>query len=55
MQINNVSYKNYGQNFNGKFIQTHALKQLRASISKTENSILDKLFQLIEKVKDGKF
>lgn len=54
MQVNNVSYKNYGQNFNGKFIQTPALKQLRASISKTENSILDKQFQLIEKVKDGK-
>ena len=54
MQINNISYKNYGQSFNGKFIQTPALKQLRASISKTENTILDKQFQLIEKVKDGK-
>lgn len=54
MQVNNISYKNYNQYFNGKFIQTPALKQLRASISKTENSILDKQFQLIEKVKDGK-
>ena len=54
MQVNNVSYKNYGQNFNGKFIQTPDLKNLRASIGKTESTILDKQFQLIEKVKDGK-
>lgn len=50
MCVNSIS----NQNFNGHFLQTNALKALRTSLSAGDNTVLDKQFKLMEKVKDGR-
>ncbi len=50
MQVNKTS----NQNFNGHFLQTKSLKTLRKTLYAADNSVLDKQFKLMEKVKDGK-
>lgn len=50
MQVNKTSK----QNFNGHFLQTKSLKTLRKTLYAADNSVLDKQFKLMEKVKDGK-
>ena len=50
MRVTSIS----NQNFNGHFLQTNALKALRATLSAGDNTVLDKQFKLMEKVKDGR-
>ena len=50
MRVTSIS----NQNFNGYFLQTNALKALRATLSAGDNTVLDKQFKLMEKVKDGR-
>ena len=50
MQVNIIS----NQNFKGSFLQTKSLKTLRKTLCSADNSVLDKQFKLMEKVKDGK-
>ena len=54
MQVQKISNLQYQQNFNAKFIRNNALRNLKASISHSENTVLEKQIKLIEKVNDNK-
>ena len=54
MHVQKISNQNYNQGFKASFLQDKALKKLRTSLNEKENTILDKQFKLIDKVKDGK-
>lgn len=54
MQVQQISNQQYQQNFKAKFIRNNALRNLKTSISHSENAVLEKQIKLIKKVNDNK-
>ncbi len=47
MQVQQISNQQYQQSFKAKFIQNNALKNLKANISHSENTVLEKQIKLV--------